>query len=349
MNIPEKDVYEILSRTNKPIIIYGMGNGADKIIHQLELRNIKISGIAASDDFVRGQKFHEFTVKTVSAHEKEFGDFIIIISFGTSLPDVMEHIFSLSLRHKVLAVDVPVYGENIWCMDFYNENRADIERAYNLFADDTSRRVYENVIAFKLTGELSYLRSVYSEKDEVFKSFLKLRNNENYLDLGAYRGDTIDELIHYAGGYSHITALEPDRKTFSKLKAHVKDMKNIRIYRMGIWSEDADITFSGGQGRGSAAGHGETVSVTKIDTLFSVRRVSYIKMDVEGCERLALTGGVKTIIRDKPKLNIAVYHRSEDIFSLPLQLSTIEPEYNIILRQHPYIPAWDLNMYAVCK
>ena len=347
MFIPEKDIYDNLSLTDTPVIIYGMGNGADKIIRQLSLRGIKICGIAASDDFVRGQQFHGFTVKTVSALEKEYGRLTLIISFGTSLPDVMEHIFSLSQKHRVLAADVPVYGENIWCRNFFDENREDIERAYSLLCDDISKRVYENVIAFKLTGELSYLRSVFSTKDEAFENILRPGNNESYLDLGAYRGDTIDELLHYAGGYSYITALEPDRRSFSKLKTHVKDMDNIRLFRMGIWSEDTDIPFSGGEGRGSAAGGNEMVAVTKIDTLYSVRYVSYIKMDVEGCERQALIGGEKTIRRDRPKLNIAVYHRSEDIFSLPLQLHAIEPSYRISIRQHPHIPAWDLNMYAV--
>lgn len=347
MNIPEKDVYEFLSSAELPIVIYGMGNGADKVIRQLELRGIKFCGIAASDDFVRGQQFHGYTVRTVSSLEEEYGRLILIISFGTSLPEVMEHIFSLAQRHKVLAVDVPVYGENIWCRDFYEENRDDIEGAYSLLCDDMSKRVYENVISFKLTGELSYLRSVFSRKDEAFENILRLGNDESYLDLGAYRGDTIDELLHYAGGYSYITALEPDRKTFYKLKAHVGDMKNVRLFRMGIWSEDADIPFSDGEGRGSAAGGESMAAVTKIDTLYSVRRVSYIKMDVEGSERQALIGGEKTIRRDRPKLNIAAYHRSEDIFSLPLQLSAIEPSYRISLRQHPYIPAWDLNIYAV--
>ena len=59
-----------------------------------------------------------------------------------------------------------------------------------------------------------------------------------------------------------------------------------------------------------------------------------------------IKGGIDTLRRDKPKLNIALYHRSEDIFKLPLMIKKIQPEYNIFMRQHPHIPSWDLNLYA---
>lgn len=350
MKIPENDIYDFLKATHLPIIIYGMGNGADKIIAELERYNIPVSGIAASDDFVRGQSFHGFRVRKISGFEQEFGDFIIIIAFGTSLPDVMAHLFALSERHTVLAADVPVYGENIWNKSFFEENRESIEKAHSLLADKTSKQVYENIIRFKLSGRLDFLRSAYSDKEVVFENILKLGGNESYLDLGAYRGDTIDEFLHYTGGaYQHITALEPDRKTFAKLKAHVKDMTNIKLFRMGIWSEDRDMSFEDSLGRGSSikSGAKNDLAVTKIDTLYAVRKLTYLKMDVEGSERQALLGGINTLRRDRPKLNIAAYHRSEDIFSLPLLVNTIEPSYRLYLRQHPYIPAWDLNFYAI--
>ena len=344
------DVYDNIRNTGLPVIIYGMGNGADKITAQLEKRNIPVSGFMASDDFVRGQSFHGFTVKKLSDHEKLYDDFVIISAFGTSLPDVMSHIISLSKKHRLYVPDVPVYGDNIWDKDYYIQNREDIERAYEIFADSSSKDVFEKIIKFKLSGELEYLLSSFSDKDEVFCNILKLSHNESYLDLGAYRGDTIDELLGYTNGScEYITALEPDRKSFAKLKAHTAGMGNIRLYRMGIWSDDMDLPFDGSLGRGSGIRKdgSEMLAVTKIDTLYKRRRLTYLKMDVEGCERQAIIGGIQTLQRDRPKLNIAVYHRSEDIFSIPLLIHDILPGHRLYLRQHPYIPAWDLNLYGV--
>ena len=60
-----------------------------------------------------------------------------------------------------------------------------------------------------------------------------------------------------------------------------------------------------------------------------------------------LRGAVHTLRGYHPKLNLAAYHRTEDLFSLILQLHEINPDYRIYLRKHPYIPCWDLNIYAV--
>ena len=50
-------VWELLRRTEKPIVLYGMGNGADKIIDWCEENGVRVQGVFASDEFVRGQQF----------------------------------------------------------------------------------------------------------------------------------------------------------------------------------------------------------------------------------------------------------------------------------------------------
>ena len=51
------DMWKKLSATKKPIWLYGMGNGADKILDELTRRGISVSGVFASDGFVRHQQF----------------------------------------------------------------------------------------------------------------------------------------------------------------------------------------------------------------------------------------------------------------------------------------------------
>ena len=70
-------------------------------------------------------------------------------------------------------------------------------------------------------------------------------------------------------------------------------------------------------------------------------------MDVEGAEREALLGAVKTLNVKKPKLAFSGYHRNEDLFALPILLNEIQPSYSIYLRHHPYLPAWETNFYAI--
>jgi hypothetical protein len=69
-------------------------------------------------------------------------------------------------------------------------------------------------------------------------------------------------------------------------------------------------------------------------------------MDVQGVELKALNGAVKTIMRDRPKLAICVYHKPEDLFKIPKYIKNLVPEYKLYMRHH----AWSLIetvLYAV--
>ena len=51
----ERDMWETLAAAEKPIVMYGMGNGADKILAECERRGIEVQDFFASDGFVRHQ------------------------------------------------------------------------------------------------------------------------------------------------------------------------------------------------------------------------------------------------------------------------------------------------------
>ena len=346
----EQDIWERLALENRPIIIYGTGNGADKIIEEMQKRSVKLCGIMASDDFVRGQSFRGFTVKRLSEIEREFSDPVIIIGFGSQRPEVIENILTLAKKHTVLCADVPVYGDGIFDRAYFTTHEHEIREVYDLLADEQSKKVFRSVIEFRLTGELERLTSCFTPKEEAFENILRLGEDESYLDLGAYRGDTIESfLMHTGGKYRHITALEPDRKTYLKLKQYAGDYPDVQLFNMGIWDSDTDLYFESSLGRGSSVAETgrQSLSVTCIDTLYRKRPVTFIKADVEGAEERAINGGRLVLQRDRPKLDIALYHRTQDIFALPLLIHSIVPDYSLFMRQHPHIPAWDLDLYAL--
>ena len=90
----ELDLWDKLANTKKPIVLYGMGNGADKILRVCEDYGIAVSDFFASDGFVRGQSFHGKTVLSYAAVREKYGDgnFIVLVSFATRLTEVMEQI-----------------------------------------------------------------------------------------------------------------------------------------------------------------------------------------------------------------------------------------------------------------
>ena len=66
-----EDLWEYLAHAQKPILLYGMGNGADKILDVCHARGIEIADTFASDGFVRGHSFHGKTVLSYSAAKEK--------------------------------------------------------------------------------------------------------------------------------------------------------------------------------------------------------------------------------------------------------------------------------------
>ena len=339
--------WEFLQSTTLPIAVYGTGNGADKVFDEFEKLGIKVSAVVASDGFVRKRTFRGFEVKSVSQAEKELGEFVTALCFASPLTSVIDSIKELSKRHKVIMPSVPVYGENIFNKEFLKANLNEIENAYNLLADEKSKEVFESIIRFQITGDLNCCFGCETDKDEAF-SILDLGEKESFLDLGAYRGDTVEEFLNYAKSYDKIVAVEPDKRTFRKLVVNCENINNFTAINSAVWSCDCTLNFDTNKGRGtSTKADGEEITAVCVDSLFDkYGDFTYLNVDIEGAEK-AMLDGAKKALKRKPKLCMAAYHRSEDIFALANKINSINPEYKIYLRHHPHISFWDTNIYCI--
>lgn len=349
----KQTVWDELAAETRPIVLYGMGNGADKILKQFSERKIAIDGVFASDEFVRGHSYAGFRVETFGEITARLGEeLVIVVSFASQRPEVMEKIYALDRRYTVVAPDVPVAGEELFDLAFTARWKDEIERAGTLFADSLSRAVYDDMICFKLTGRLHWLRAHESGKEEIFSEVLRPGEEEHFVDLGAYTGDTIRELLSYTNGsIASVVAMEPDRRSFRKLSAWAEETlagKEVQLIQAGAWNCDTTMPFAARAGRQSAiAKQGVPTEMRAVDQVLAGQPCTMLKMDVEGAEAEALEGAAQTIARYRPRLNIACYHRSRDLFALPLLVHRLCPDYRLYLRHHPYIPAWDVNLYAV--
>ncbi len=340
-------LWKRLKETDKPIVLYGMGDGADKILDEMGRRSIAAAGVFASDEFCRGQKFRGFSVTTYAQKAEEFDDFIVLVAFGTQIPSVLERIQRIATERELYAPDVPVIGEGIFDKAYFEKHEAEITSAYKMLADEWSRRVFEHMINYKISGKPDYLFGCESDAREAFQDILNLSDEETYVDVGAYTGDTMQELIEYTGGYRKIFAVEPDKKNFAKLIKYAQGMRDVYCFHAAAHEEAGTMCFAARGGRNSAVGNGETIRKETLDVLLKGERVTYIKYDVEGEERSALLGTKRILREQKPKLLVSAYHRNADLFSIPLLVKEIQPDYRVFLRHYPYIPAWDTNYYFV--
>lgn len=340
-------LWERLKNTDKPIVVYGTGNGADKLFSLCERFGVTVSAIFASDGFVRSREFRGFRVQSLSDIERQYKDFIVLLSFAVFKDDLIQTMINISKKHEFYAPDMPLFGGGLLDRQLLTENADKIANAYSLLADDRSRAVFENVLRYRYTGRIDYLLACESSRDEIM-SGLSLPKNPNYLDLGAYDGDTVREFIARYPDHGEITALEPDPKNFKKMKKDAELVnRGVNMIEAAAWCKSGALEFSAEGSRNShAQSDGSIVRAVSVDELLENRRVDLIKMDVEGAESEVLFGMKNTACKWSPALIVSAYHKTNDLFELIEKVAKLLPERNIYLRHHRYIPAWETNIYA---
>lgn len=356
----QTSLWEHLQTTTKPLVLYGMGNGADKIITRLEALGKKPAAIFASTEFVRGQHFHGYTVQTYQEVTRQFTDCIILIAFASELPEVLARFQDLDCRHETYAPHVPIFPEEETVSRPWLERYAPLlQQVYDRLADDKSRQVFAATLNYKLSGKLHYLLDCTTSRAEDLGQLFTFTKQEVYADLGAYNGDTIQEFLRLCqNSYQAIYAVEADAKNFQKLtQAAAKlQLPALTCLHKGIWSQAGQLPFSSQSGRQAsllpAAALGPQpvpkstiLDVDSLDHLLAGDQATYIKIDVEGAEAQAIQGAARQLAAG-PKLLIAAYHHDEDLFTLPRLLWQLQPGYKLHLRKHPYVPAWELNYFA---
>jgi len=218
---------------------------------------------------------------------------------------------------------------------------------------------FENI--FVIEGQYNFTN--YPHLPSYFQQeFIKLTDNETYIDVGCYTGDTIRQFSDTCKGrYNKIFGFEPHPTNYKMAKETIRELglQNTYIFEKGAWSSEGEHPFISDYGDGSAAGgariieHGDlSIKTSTIDKELSKENVTFIKMDIEGAEYEAIKGAEGTIKRCKPKLAVCIYHKPEDILEIPLYLYSIMPEYKYYIRHHNYIckdrnPAHDTVLYAV--
>jgi len=372
----ENTLWEYLKTAGKPVVLYGTGDGADKVLARLAETGVPVSGIFASDEFVRGQQFHGFTVRTYSELLALREKVIVLIAFASELPDVLERFYKLASVHETYAPHVPVFsGEETVTPAWIKKHETKLLAVYERLADAVSRETFASVLNYKLSGKLSYLQACTTNRAEDLRTIFSFGGEEMYLDLGAYNGDTVQEFLQLTRGrYKKIVALEPDPKNFKKLTDFVRqnELKHITCLQAGVWNDCGSLELTGNGGRQSTFWEADRsrfatqplsqtcsmkkkikkqqVTVVSVDAVLGNDHADYMKFDVEGVEKEALEGAAGHLAPDGngalPKLLVAAYHHDEDLFALPLLLWKLQPEYKIYLRKHPYVPAWEINIFA---
>lgn len=223
---------------------------------------------------------------------------------------------------------------------YFSEHERELESIAALFADDFSRNVFFDAIRYRKTHNPKDVPA-YSKHDQYFvKDIVPLTTREVFIDCGAFDGDTVKEFRKLTKEqYQSIVCFEPVEEYHQRIEKRNKG-KRVTALCAGVHKTTTTLQFNAEGGKGSAitgaTEHTIPVPVFAIDDVPECRNATFIKMDVEGAEMNALQGAKETILRNKPKLAICLYHRHKDFVDIPKWIHELVPEYTLYVRHHSF-------------
>ena len=194
------------------------------------------------------------------------------------------------------------------------------------------------------------LGDFYNKQHYFPEDIIHLSDNECFVDGGAYIGDTIEAFIklnhnHFEKVYAF--ELEPDN--YEKCRSYFEKDDRIEVFPYGISDREKNvfISINGNDQEHRISSKGNIVSrAVTIDEKLNGKRITFIKMDIEGEEMAALEGGKKIIKTQQPTLAISAYHKASDIFDIPLWIKSVCSDYKIYFRHHGDNCLFDTVCYA---
>jgi FkbM family methyltransferase len=166
-------------------------------------------------------------------------------------------------------------------------------------------------------GPLDGIKQIVSAGQVWEEAFIKLmaehiKPGSAVVDAGAYIGTHSMAMARLAGRRGRVYAFEPQKKVFRELVFNLieNDIHNVTPLRFALGEADRiiemDKPVNGLEAVVRVGKGGDQVELRTLDS-FNLRRVSFLKIDVEGYENNVLEGARRTIARNsRPPILIEI-------------------------------------------
>lgn len=339
------------------VILYGAGFALFWYVNYLKKHDIHISYIVDSDTNKQGKKYQDIPIVSweYCIQNVDLKNVDIIITAPRFTEEILQVIEPYITKERVFSFECELYDSFITDIDQYRkfllDHWNDIVSLYNNLGDDKSRVTLDAVLRGRISANQEYFKSVMEADQYYVDDIFTLSKEEVVVELGSNDGQTLKAFLEKVNGqFKHFYCFEPDKTCIEKLKAIIASISNIILVEKGAWNKTETLFFY------SDAEHGASKMCDQKTASYSIEvaavddviddSVTFIKMDIEGAELMALEGAKEIIKRNKPKLAVCIYHKNEDIIDIPKYISSLVPEYKFYIRHHNW-GGTETVLYAV--
>ncbi len=230
------------------------------------------------------------------------------------------------------------------CSDIYSmeQNEAKICEVWELLEDEKSREIYEKLVRFRMLDDTIMIPSEPQDNQYFEYVFFPKRDDEVFVDCGAYNGISLNAFLRENNNlFKYYYAFEPDGYNYKLLVEYINSLpqgirERIYTFNRAVYDSDEEMRLYSLKGPGSfLADIGtQTTKGIRIDNVVEKTGATFIKMNIEGAEIQALEGAQETIRSCAPRLAIAGYHKTSDLWEVPLLIKSLNKKYKINLRTY---------------
>ncbi|MCT4617935.1 MAG: FkbM family methyltransferase [Marinisporobacter sp.] len=334
-----------------PVVLYGSGKGAIQALELFIKYKIKPVAICDSNKEKHGQNYRGIPVISIEDALKKYKDFYVFVSAPTYARKIIDFLKSYVKEERILFFND--FDQQEEHREFMYENREFLENLYERLEDDLSRITLKEMLKGWVSCDNRYFYDICREEQYFCKDIVEFHEQEVFVDAGAFTGDTIEEFIQLVDkNYKKIYALEPNAVCFEELDKLEMRYPKVKVVHKGAFNVEGTYGFNNvdaiSQSSAYLSNESESVFKVEVDLIDNIvnEPITFVKMDIEGSEVMALEGAKNSITKSRPKLAICVYHKFEDIVEIPKFIMNLDLNYKYYLRHHSYYTG-ETVFYAV--
>ncbi len=340
-------------------IIYGAGYNGKLLLEKLHERKVSVEAFYDDDKSRWGEDFCGKRILSQSQFAEYDKKLTNIFVSSMYIGQITAKIKEMGFQKVYASLDLLLEKDS---EDFkfnkYTGNQdyiRDLEYLLDVSQDSLTKKYFGLIRETVLKGRaIPEIVDLYCGEKQYFLSCFKGKlDGLNFLDGGAYTGDTVREMCEEGIYPGMVYCFEADDRNYRKLVEYRNSSKNkeyIVCENSALWDcrTKLGMKFENYNARIDTGAKETTVETVTIDEYFSNIKTGFIKMDIEGAERRALAGGMKTIKRDRPILAVSIYHGLEDMVGIPKILMNELERYSFVVRHHSYTYS-ETVLYCVPK
>jgi FkbM family methyltransferase len=232
----------------------------------------------------------------------------------------------------------------------YTRESEEIARARALLADERSMQLFDSLLQYRTGGDIESLPEIKPSELQYLPGDVEFVDGPVALiDGGAYNGDTVRSYLAAGVRLEMVVAFEPDPANFAQLStelaAHPELVGAGLPLALGRTTKVVPWTGNGASAAISESGD-RKIQCVALDDALNGWPVTHIKLDIEGAEPDALAGMERLLKAARPRLAVCAYHRPEHLWTLLLQVDSLDLDYRFSLRCHGE-QCFDTVLYAI--